>query len=103
MIYHLLQSDGFWPLLLITVAGCYGWVIYCYFRKPLRVFFQNLGSANQRKTKEGILKVSWDDLVLAFALQRKLNQQPTSDLQPEEMALLNQFPFRELLAEAPKR
>lgn len=97
MIHSLLQTDEFWTLLLISVAGYYGWVIYTFFRQPLLGFFHHLVSGEKKNIKGGMLKVSRDDLVFAFAIQRKLNQNPTVALHPEELALLNSSPFREVL------
>lgn len=102
MIYSLLQTDGIWPLLLIAVAGYYGWVIYTYFRIPLTEYFQGLGLGGKRKVKGGMLQISWDDLVFAFAIQRKLNQNPAAVLNSEELNLLDQSPFREVLGRVRK-
>ncbi|WP_288373882.1 hypothetical protein [uncultured Algoriphagus sp.] len=98
MIHSLIQYEHFWLLLLIIVVGYYGWVVFRYFRVPITEYFQNRGLGNAQKQMKGKLKVSWDDLVIAFTIQRKLIHNPGVDLHPEERALLNQSPFREVLA-----
>lgn len=98
MIHSLIQNKHFWPLLLIVVVGYYGWIVFRYFRVPITEFLQNRGLGNAQKQMKGKLKISWDDLVIAFAIQRKLIHNPSVDLHPEERALINQSPFREVLA-----
>ena len=101
MLNEILQSEWFWPVVILLTSGYYGWVFLTYFKGALKRSV--VGTGNQKKTSAKKLSLSWDELALGFALHKRLHDNPNAQLDPAEKALLEKTPFRELILQIPER
>lgn len=101
MLNEVFQSEWFWPVMILAAAGYYGWVFLTYFKGTFDRAFFGIGQRNPATGR--IISLPWDELVLGFALHRRLLADPGTHLDPEEKALLEKTPFRELILQVSKR